>query len=345
MNSQHLNYNSYNFELKFKKYLESNNFSRISIHNYLSDIRTFMNWFSQSLKEEHLLFDLSLFNEKTVKKYIDSLRNANTPATTINRSLSSLRKFSEFLMTDKFIETNPMSDINNIKINLYETIILKSKKHAKPTIAFFLGFSFIAILFLLPGVVASQFSKMTQQNENLLRMNKPISGIFPESAIASTSAGLMTIPILDEHGNLNLTASYPKIIGYNGSLSIQAPELVLSAQQDGNLKLQTDKGSIHFLFNGERPKLPFDSAFYFSGENMQSGTLLYGAVDMVSSSVSLFELASGSPTETKFRVDSEGNVYIRGNIILEGNLIVNPESTIFGTFSGQTATSSASSTQ
>lgn len=155
----------------------------------------------------------------------------------------------------------------------------------------------------------------------------------------------MTIPIVDEHGNLNLTASYPKIIGYNGTLSIQAPELVLSAQNDGNLKLQTDQGSIHFLFGGEKPKLPFDSAFYFSAENLKSGTLIYGTVDTVGNSVSLMDLASGSPSESKFRVDSEGNVYIKGNIVLEGNLIVNPESTIFGTFSGQTATSSASSSQ
>jgi len=46
---------------------------------------------------------------------------------------------------------------------------------------------------------------------------------------------------------------------------------------------------------------------------------------------------------THFHRDhSEGNVHIKGNLVLDGNLIVNPASTIFGTFSSQTATSSYS---
>src|SRR3989344_7498723 len=147
MTTLHVNYNSYNFEIKFKKYLESNDFSRISIHNYLADVRSFLSWFSRSLKQEHMVFDLSLFNEKTIRKYIDFLSTTNTPSSTINRGLSSLRKFSEFLIEEKYVDINPMTGINNVKTTLSGTFIIATKKNGKPTLAFIFGFFFFPGLF------------------------------------------------------------------------------------------------------------------------------------------------------------------------------------------------------
>ena len=336
------NYNPDNLEAKFKLYLFSNDYSRTSIHNYLTDIRSFLNWFSHHLKAEHLEFDVSHVTDSTLRRYLDYLRSSDTPIASVNRSLSTLRLFGKFLLLNELVSANPSEGVKNIKQSAFGQSLFWFKSNARSFVVFVVGFVSVTLLFFMPNVVSSYLTNFKTQQKELLEDVTTISTNFPNTP-ASTAAGLMTIPIIDENGALNLTAPYPKIIGQNGTLTIQAPELLLSAIEKGSLTLQTNEGSMHFLFEGEKPTLPFESAFYFSGENLKSGALLYGEVARESDRVSLLELSSGSPSLSKFRVDSEGNVYIKGNVILEGNLIVNPESTIFGTFSGRSATDSASS--
>jgi hypothetical protein len=336
-------YNPYNLEASFKNYLELQNYSRSSIQNYLTDIRSFLSWFSHNLRAQHLEFSFSNFNQNSINRYVDYLQVSHTPVESINRTLSSLRLFSNLLLSKSYIADNPLVTIKNVKVTPFNSAVYWLKRNAKLIFSFVFGFIFVSLLFIAPTLVSSTITRLSDKNTLLLQDTQDISAKFANFPNASTSADILTIPIVDSNGALNLTAPYPKIIGQTGVLSIEAPELSLAAYAQGNLKLQTEEGSVHFIFNGEKPNLPFESAFYFTAENMKSGTLILGEVERISDDVSLLELSSGSPSTSKFRVDSEGNVYVKGNIILEGNLIVNPESTIFGTFSNQTATSSASS--
>ena len=128
----------------------------------------------------------------------------------------------------------------------------------------------------------------------------------------------------------------------NGTLTIQAPQLSFESIDTGSISLNSKNGSIQFLFEAETPPLPYDSAFYFASKELRQGTLIYGQTANTGSDINLLELSSGLPTESKFTVDGDGNVHVRGNIVLEGNLIVNPNSSIFGSLSTETATSSFS---
>ncbi len=123
-------YNLDNFEALFKEYLLAGNekmtkkaLSPISIKNYLSDMRHFFGWLIFYLKAKN--FDFSLFSspidllkqvkQETVAHYRTYLLENNIPIKTINRRLSSLRKFFSFSIEQKWLEENPVKHISNIK--------------------------------------------------------------------------------------------------------------------------------------------------------------------------------------------------------------------------------------
>ncbi len=334
--------NLYNIEPEFKKYLELNNFSRTSINNYLADIRKFFSWYIFILKKDGLSFDLSHFTGQTIQDYRNSLSRENTPLKSINRLLSSLRTFSRFALQEGWLQINPFTTIKNIKG--YQGTSYSFNASFKNRTLFFtlLGLTSLLLLFGMPIYFFVASDKNGTRN-NLL-INESLSdttGSFLNQN-ASTSANLLTIPIIDQQGNLNLTAPYPKIIGNTGTLSIEAPELKFSSLTKAGITFDAKDGVGHFIFEGTKPALPYESAFYFSGENINSGTLMYLQTEKVSDDIQLLELASGLPATRIFSVDAEGNVYMKGNLVLDGNLIVNPERVIFGNLATQTATSSFS---
>lgn len=340
-------YNLYNLEPEFKKFLEKGNFSRITISNYLVDFRHFLSWFIFLLKQQGLQFELEYFSTETFALYEKYLRSLKTPLKTANRRLSTLRTFMRFLVVQEIVPGSSFSSqINNIKIGK-NRLNLKSwwsfRRLYPVFFSFFLGLIIFALLISAPLLLATKNIFNSTQNGLLPANDNPtLVSSITQITQASTSADLLTIPIIDQQGNLNLTAPYPKIIGYNGTLGIEAPQLNLKSLKNGSLNLETESGSLNFIFDGQRPPLPFDAAFNFFANQITSGAVIHAQSTAKTDKVRLLELQSGSPAETRFSVDAEGNVYIKGNIILEGNLIVNPESTIFGTLTSQTATSSAS---
>jgi len=331
--------NLYNVEANFKEYLESSSYSRTSVNNYLADFRTFLSWYIMKLKSQQLEFNIKYLTTPTLELYRDYLLAKNVPVKTINRHFSSLRTFIKLCIQENWIENNPLTLSKNIKTPLFSSFKGGLPSKVKTAGIFLLGFSSILLLFVIPSMILS-FSRQNSSQNSLLLTRDFAANIRNKSA--STSADLLTIPIVDEKGNLNLTASYPKIIGHNGTLSIEAPQLSLAAKEKGNITFLVTDGSIQFSFDGETPPLPYESAFYFSSKDIQQGTLIKGQTVNTGSSINLLELSSGLPAETKFKVDADGNVYIKGNIILDGNLIVNPSSNIFGQMASDTATSSYS---
>lgn len=332
-------YNIYNIEAEFKRYLESNNFSRITINNYIADFRIFLSWYVLKLKSQQLEFDLSSLTASVVQAYQDDLMAKEMPVKTVLRYVSSLRTFIRFCIFEQIISGDQAENLKNIKLNQNTTIKYKYISRIKTFILFSLGFLSIILLFLLPGVFMAKGGSNSKQNEGLLGKNMTVD---TNNATSSPSATFLNGTIFDSAGNINLSDPYPKIIGSNGTLSIEAPQLSLSSGDKGNMTLSVSDGSLQFLFEGLTPPLPYESAFYFSSKDITQGSLIRAQTVSTGSNLNLLELSSGLPAETKFKVDADGNVYIKGNVILEGNLIVNPSSNIFGNVSSRTATSSFS---
>jgi len=93
----------------FHKYLTSqkNPSSKITVKNYLSDLRTFTGWYQQTFKQEFLPRSLTPELIKYYKEYQTSAKNISFRS--LERHLSSIRKFAAFLLTNGEIHESPFS--------------------------------------------------------------------------------------------------------------------------------------------------------------------------------------------------------------------------------------------
>ncbi|MDP1614945.1 MAG: phage integrase SAM-like domain-containing protein, partial [Methylococcales bacterium] len=122
-------YNLYNLEPQFKQFLVAENISPISLKNYLSDFRYFAGWLElynrknqvSSESESHSIVEtdkssltLKQIDHNTVLSYRSYLASENLPHKTINRRLSTLRKFCSFCISQGWMTTNPAKKIANI---------------------------------------------------------------------------------------------------------------------------------------------------------------------------------------------------------------------------------------
>ncbi len=102
------NYDYWHFD-SFKDYLLQNNASKLTVKNYLSDIKGFASWYEQAILPT-LISPLTSTNgayrisQEIVQEYKDRLFNIQSSAPrTINRKLSSLRRYLEFGTNKGFI--------------------------------------------------------------------------------------------------------------------------------------------------------------------------------------------------------------------------------------------------
>ena len=118
-----------NIIFDFKKYLLLQKISSGSLRSYLSDVRFFLNWLFNFLKEKHIDLTveknltstlnlppsvLSFINEPVVEAYKNFLIKSNTPLKTINRRFSSLRKFGIFCQSQKWCSLLVFDTLKNI---------------------------------------------------------------------------------------------------------------------------------------------------------------------------------------------------------------------------------------
>lgn len=111
-------YNLYNLEAPFREYLIAGNQKAISIKNYLSDIRHFFGWFILFLKSKKIIAendDVTKFiNTEAIQAYKSYLNEEQSPYKTINRRLSTLRKFCSFCISQGWVIENEAKKIHNI---------------------------------------------------------------------------------------------------------------------------------------------------------------------------------------------------------------------------------------
>ena len=106
----------------FKSYLDSKKITnKVTVKNYLSDIRHFSNWYEKSFG---VVFHPEDFSEELIKLYEGSLgapiTGGNIDSTqklsmsSLKRHLSSLRQFSKFAVETGFISKNPFIELSAI---------------------------------------------------------------------------------------------------------------------------------------------------------------------------------------------------------------------------------------
>jgi site-specific recombinase XerD len=125
-------YNLDNLEANFREFLISEAVSPITLKNYLSDLRHFLGWYSFHLSSKSIIVSseqnnslheyLSHLNLSLVLDYRKYLETNNVPTKSINRRLSTLRKFCTFCISQGWLKTNPAKEISNNSIRNKEGI-------------------------------------------------------------------------------------------------------------------------------------------------------------------------------------------------------------------------------
>jgi site-specific recombinase XerD len=106
----HIPYNLYNLEPSFREFLIAGNISPITLKNYLSDYRHFSGWITFHLKNHPASV---LLSAKIIGDYKDYLIVNNLPIKTVNRRLSTIRKFCSFCISQGWLKENPAKKICN----------------------------------------------------------------------------------------------------------------------------------------------------------------------------------------------------------------------------------------
>lgn len=102
----------------FKFFLKSKGVSPLTKKNYLSDVRYFLKWVKESgLSGKSVVSgkaELFWFNQTAITTFKNSLISSQTPPTTINRRLSALRQFGEFLVKQGWLKQNPAKIVSGV---------------------------------------------------------------------------------------------------------------------------------------------------------------------------------------------------------------------------------------
>jgi site-specific recombinase XerD len=116
-------YNLYNLEALFRQNLIAENSSSLTVKNYLSDLRHFIGWAILKLKTKNSKLKINkasceefvaLIDTKFIEEYKQYLAANNIPQKTINRRLSTLRKFFTFCIIQGWRRDNPAKKVNNL---------------------------------------------------------------------------------------------------------------------------------------------------------------------------------------------------------------------------------------
>lgn len=140
-------YNLDNLEALFKEYLiagiektkinidktKKKALKKVSIKNYLSDLRHFLGWLIFYLRSHNQVslipsgdeLDREIevikkINLKIIESYRNYLWENKIPIKTINRRLSTLRKFFSFCLSQGWLNENPAKQIQNLRLKTKE---------------------------------------------------------------------------------------------------------------------------------------------------------------------------------------------------------------------------------
>jgi len=107
--------------------------SKVTIKNYVSDLRHFLSWFQSSKIDAGSNGNQleTLLSSSTLETYVSRLQVTSTPRTTINRRLSSIRLLSQFCAANNLAKNNQIANIKmrpkKIPLNVNEELKIETK--------------------------------------------------------------------------------------------------------------------------------------------------------------------------------------------------------------------------
>jgi len=100
----------------FKNYLLVQKNSSVTAKNYVADLNHFLNWLDSKTGIKHQIVGkgiFSLFTKETLEEYKTDLLADEAPLATLNRRLSTLRKFGQFGLSQGWLKNNPALKMAN----------------------------------------------------------------------------------------------------------------------------------------------------------------------------------------------------------------------------------------
>lgn len=120
-------YNLSNYQTQFTEYLIAENISSITLKNYRSDLKHFFSWVAKN-NSSHEIAEMITF--ETITSYRQYSAENNAPLKTINRRLSTLRKFCTFCISQGWLSENPAKKVINVTA---KTEIKPQACHPRPS--------------------------------------------------------------------------------------------------------------------------------------------------------------------------------------------------------------------
>ena len=111
---------------KFKTFLIDSGVSKLTIKNYISDLNQFANWLIAyttqiGVHANNLTEAVPFINDNTANEYKTSLASSTSSKLTINRKLSTLRKFGSFLTIEGVMDYDFTSNLVNLSTTTKKT--------------------------------------------------------------------------------------------------------------------------------------------------------------------------------------------------------------------------------
>ena len=105
----------------FLTYLKSLQLCQNSLRFYKSDLKHFFLWMASLLKRQGVFVSelqeiVPFLKPELAHKYRQSLLDGQTAVKTLNRRLSTLRRFADYLFTHDFLSLNFAADIENVSL-------------------------------------------------------------------------------------------------------------------------------------------------------------------------------------------------------------------------------------
>ncbi len=109
----------------FKEYLESiKGYSNYTVIAYIKDVNDFKNF----IASEKMARDLMHIHERVAKNYHALLNQSGEKATTVNRKMSSLRTFYDYLLKEHVVDENYFDTISGDKVEKRLPKVLKHEE-------------------------------------------------------------------------------------------------------------------------------------------------------------------------------------------------------------------------
>jgi site-specific recombinase XerD len=97
----------------FEEYLQKKDRSAYTVNGYVRDLQTFFAWLQAQTGKEIPPGEVTVFD---VKRYRDELADARKKPATVNRALSALRQFFDWMVAQGHMASSPAASVKQIRV-------------------------------------------------------------------------------------------------------------------------------------------------------------------------------------------------------------------------------------